>query len=186
MDDNIKMQIAFPKSDEDHRLQLVSVNGKLFAIFFGPLESKGPINLYCDGWSLILLSPVKSKSKIMIAADNIICLNEIVSEEGNVNLHASNQLVKFAHQVTSSENAIERGEKGEFQFSDDPTVFMYFYRLFESIVADVRNDAMDTIPEAQKNIIVALCALSDKINGKQEQRNLQKALEFWGIPQVTL
>lgn len=186
MEDNISMQIAFPKSDEDHRLQLVSVNGAIFAIFFGPLESNGPINLLCDGWSLVLLSPVKSKSNIMIAADNVICLNEIVSEEGNVNVHASNQLVKFAHSEHLSEKVIERGEKGEFQFSDDPTVFMYFYRLFESIVADVRNEVMDSIPEAQKNFIVALCALSDKINGKAEQRNLQKVLEFWGVPQLKL
>lgn len=185
MEDNIKLQIAFPKSDEDHRLQLVGINGSIFAILFAPLESQGPINLHCEEWSLIILAPIKSKSSIVISAINVICLNEIVSEEGCVSIQASNQLVKFAHEVNPSEKRIERGEQGEFQFADDPTLFMYFYRLFESVIDDVRNKVLDALPEAQKQFLVALCALSDKIEGKPEKRDLEKVLKLWGIPQLT-
>lgn len=184
MEDNIKLQIAFPNSNEDHRLQLVDINGSTFAILFAPLESNGPINLHCGGWSLILLAPIKSKSDIAISAINVICLNEIVSEEGSVNIQASNQLVKFAHSEKSSDKIIERGEGGEFQFSDDPTVFMYFYRLFESVIENARNKVLDSIPEAQKQFIVALCAMNDKIEGKPEKRDLKKVLHLWDIPVI--
>lgn len=182
MNDNIKLQIAFPKSNEDHRLQLVDINGSIFAILFAPLESNGPINLHCEGWSLILLAPIKSKGNIAISAINIMCLNEIVSEEGSVAIQASNQLVKFAHSEKPSEKIVERGAKGEFQFSDDPTVFMYFYRLFESVIENVRNEVLESLPEAQKQFIVALCAMGDKIEGKPEKRDLNKVLQFWNIP----
>lgn len=175
MEDHIKLQIAFPKSDEDHRLQLVGINGSIFAILFAPLESNGPINLFCETWSLILMAPIKSKQDITISAINVICLNEIESEGGSVNIQASNQLVKFAH--LPSEKRVERGEKGEFQFPDDPTLFMYFYRLFEGIIKEV-----DTTPaEAQKKFIVAICGLGDQITGKPEKRELEKVLKLWGI-----
>lgn len=178
MEDNIKMQIAFPKSDEDHRLQLVNINGTMFAILFAPLESDGPINLHCEGWSLVLLAPIKSKTNIVISGTNVICLNEIISEEGSVNIQAANQLVKFAH---SSKNAEEKCAR-EFQFGDDPTVFMYFYRIFESVVDNVRNKVVDSLPEAQKQFIVALCALHDKIEGAPDKRDLEKVLKLWNIP----
>lgn len=180
MEDNIKMQIAFPKSDEDHRLQLVNINGSMFAILFAPLESNGPINLFCETWSLVLLAPIKSKKDVVISAINVICLNEIVSEEGSVNIQASNQLVKFAH---TTKNITEKGER-EFQFGDDPTVFMYFYRLFESVIDHGRNKVVDSLSEAQKQFIVALCALHDKIEGTPEKRDLKKVLQLWGIPLI--
>ena len=62
---DLKLQISFPKSDQDHRLQLVNINESIFAILHSPLESNGPINLYCEDWSLVLLAPIKSKTDLL-------------------------------------------------------------------------------------------------------------------------
>lgn len=175
-----KLEIAFPKSNEDHRLQLVGINGSIFAIVHSPLESLGPISLKCDEWSLVLLAPIKSKTNIVISAINVICLSEIASEEGNVNIHASNRLVKFAH--LTSEKVCEMGERGEFQFDDDPGAFLHYYRLFESIVSCVHQGSADSISEAQQKFIMSLCSLADKIEGKPENLNLHKVLGIWDVP----
>jgi hypothetical protein len=177
-----KLQIAFPKSNEDHRMQLVEINGSIFAIVHCPLESLGPIRLYCEDWSLILLAPIKSKTNIVISAINVICLNEIASEEGNVNIHASNRLVKFAHLIKAPEKVCEMGERGEFQFDDDPGAFLHYYRLFDSIVSSVRNGNPDSLSEAQQKFIMSLCTLADKIEGKPENLNLHKVLSIWDVP----
>lgn len=177
-----KLQIAFPKSKEDHRLQLVEINGSIFAIVYSPLESLGPIRLCCEEWSLVLLAPIKSKTNVLISAKNIICLNEIVSEEGNVNIHASNRLVKFAHSVSPREKICEMGERGEFRFDDDPGAFLYYYRLFDGIVSSLRSGNPDSFSEVQQNFITSLCTLADKIEGSPENLNLQKVLGVWGIP----
>ncbi len=179
---DVKLQIAFPKSKEDHRLQLVEINGSIFAIVHSPLESLGPIHLCCEQWSLVLLAPVKSKTNIVISAKNIICLSEIGSEEGNVNIHASNRLVKFAHEIKSQEKLCEMGERGEFRFNDDPGVFLYYYRLFDDIVSSVRKGSVDCFSEAQQKFIMSLCTLADKIDGKSENLTLQKVLSVWDIP----
>lgn len=179
---DVKMQIAFPKSKEDHRLQLIEINGSIFAIVHAPLESLGPIRLYCEEWSLVLLAPIKSKTNILVSAKNIICLNEVVSEEGNVNLHASNRLVKFAHSMKPSEKVCEMGERGEFQFGDDPGAFLYYYRLFDGIVSSVRSESPDSISKAQQAFIMGLCTLADKIEGGSENLDLQKVLGIWDIP----
>jgi hypothetical protein len=181
---DFKLQVAFPKSSEDHRLQLVEINGSVFAILHSPLESLGPIRLYCESWSLVLLAPIKSKTNILISAINIICLNEIASEEGNVNIHASNRLVKFAHLITPREKTSEMGERGEFQFDDDPGIFLHYYRSFDSIVNNLRAGHPDSLTEAQQQFIMSLCALADKIEGKPENLNLQKVLSIWDIPQT--
>ena len=184
MQPDAKLQIAFLKSNEDHRLQLVEINGSIFAILHSPLESLGPINLSCQDWSLVLLAPIKSKTNILISAINIICLNEIASEDGNVNVHASNRLVKFAHLIKPPEKVCMMGERGEFQFDDDPGAFLHYYRLFESIVSSARNESLDSFSEAQQKFIISLCTLADKIKEKPENLNLHNVLAIWDIPNL--
>lgn len=188
MDRNVetgsKLQITFPESSEDHRLQLVGINGAIFAIVHSPLESLGPIRLYCEEWSLVLLAPLKSKTNILVSAINVICLSEIASEEGNVNIHASNRLVKFADLFKSPEKICEMGERGEFQFDDDPGAFLYFYRLFEGIVSSVREGNPELLPQAQQQFLLGFCALADTIEGKPENLDLSKVLDIWNIPHL--
>jgi hypothetical protein len=181
---NTKLLITFPESSEDHRLQLVGINGAIFAIVYSPLESLGPIRLHCEEWSLVLLAPIKSKSNILISAVNIICLSEITSEEGNINIHASNRLVKFADLFKPAEKVCEMGERGEFQFHDDPGAFLYFYRLFEGIVNSVRNTSAELLSQAQQQFIAALCTLADKIKEKSGNLDLFKVLSLWNIPHL--
>ncbi len=177
-----KLQISFPKSDKDHRLQLVEINGSIFAIVHSPLESLGPICLNCEEWSLVLLAPIKSKTNILISAINVICLNEIASEEGNVNVHATNRLVKFAHSMKPLEKVCEMGERGEFQFDDDPGAFLYYYRLFEGIVSSIREGSSASFSDAQQKLIMCLCTLADKIEKKPENLNLHQVLDIWNVP----
>lgn len=179
-----KLEIAFPKSNEDRRLQLVQINGSIFAIVHSPLESNGPIQLHCEDWSLVLLAPIKSKTNIVISAINVICLNEIASEEGMVNIHASNRLVRFANLIKPPEKVCEMGEKGEFQFDDDPGAFLYYYRLFEGIVSSVRLNNIDSYAEAQQKVIMSLCALAEKIEGSVDNLDLRKVLSIWNIPSL--
>ncbi len=179
-----KLSITFPKSNEDHRLQLVDINGSVFAIVHAPLESLGPIRLYCEEWSLVLLAPIKSKSNIIISATNIICLSEIASEEGNINIHASNHLVKFPNLFTSSEKVCQMGECGEFQLDNDPGAFLYFYRLFEGIVSSVRSKNAGLLAEVQQQVITALCTLADKIKAKKESLDIDKVLRIWKIASI--
>jgi|GEM_PF-1976330 len=179
---DIKLLISFPKSNEDHRLQLVGINGSIFAIVHSPLESLGPIRLHCEEWSLVLLAPLKSKSSILISAINIICLSEIASEEGNVNIHASNRLVKFPDLIKPAEKVCERGERGEFQLGDDLGSFLYFYRLFEGIVSNARSGSPDLLSQAQQQLVAGLCTLADKIKEKTEDLDLLNVLNVWNIP----
>lgn len=182
----VKLLITFPQSSEDHRLQLVGINGSIFAIVHSPLESLGPIRLHCEKWSLVLLAPLKSKTNILVSAINVICLSEITSEEGNLNVHATNRLVKFADLFKPSEKVSEMGERGEFQFDDDPGTFLYYYRLFEGIVTSVRSGNPDLQSQAQQQFITALCTLADKIEGKPENLDLFKVLDIWGVPRLKL
>lgn len=177
-----KLQITFPSSAEDHRLQLVDINGAIFAIVHSPLESLGPIRLYCQEWSLVLLAPLKSRSNVLVSAINIIVLSEIASEEGSVNIHASNRLVKFAGLSKPSEKFSEMGERGEFQFSDDPGALLYFYRLFENIVSSVRAGTPESLSQAQEQFLSGLCTLADKVEQKPENLDLHKVFDIWNIP----
>lgn len=177
-----KLEIAFPKSSEDHRLQLVSINDAIFAIVHSPLKSQGPIRLDCEEWSLILLAPIQSKTDIDISAINIISLNEIQSEEGIVNIHASNRLLKFAHATKSPESVNEVGEHGKFQFEDDPGAFLNYYRLFEGIVNNVFLQNPDSFSEAQQKFIMALCGLANKFEQQEKNLDLYKVLKIWDIP----
>ena len=179
---DVKLQIGFPKSKEDHRLQLVDINGAIFSIVYSPLESLGPIHLHCEDWSLVLLSSIKSKENISISAKNIICLNEIISEEGNVNIHASNRLIKFTDLIKSVEKS-EIGERGKFQFDEDIGLFLYYYRLFEGIVSNVHSESSDS-SQAQQNFISILCSLANKIEDKPGDLNLEKVLGIWDIPSI--
>lgn len=181
MEHDANLQITFPKSSEDHRLQLVEINGSIFAILHSPLESLGPIHLLCEDWSLVLLAPIKSQANILISGINVICLNEISSEEGFVNIHASNRLVKSAHLIKPSEKVCTMGEKGEFQFDDDDSgTFLNYYRLFNNIVSSLRNGTI-SFSEVQQEFILCLCILADKIEGKSKNLNLHKVLNFWKI-----
>lgn len=178
---NIKLQINFPQSSEDHRLQLVEINGTIFAILHSPLESNGPINLNCKDWSLILLAPIRSKTDIIISAINIICFNEIKSEEGTVDIRASNQLVKLTPCIKTSEKVYVEGKQGEFQLDDDPGAFLKYFQLFNKIVSGA-HDKDSTFSEVQHNVILTLCSLAEKIKGKSKNLNIQKVLEIWNIP----
>lgn len=176
-----KLLITFPKSNEDHRIQLVEINGAIFGIVFSPLESKGPIQLHCEEWSLVLLAPLKSESTILISATNVICLGEIASEE-SVTIHASNQLVTFAHLLKPSKKVSAVGQRDVFQFNDDPGALLYYYRLFEGIVSSAHNRSPEALAEAQQQLIAGLCTLADKIQGQPENLDLPKVLDMWNIP----
>lgn len=178
---NAKLEIIFPKSDQDHRLQLISINGSIFAIVFSALESQGPINLNCEEWSLILLAPIKSKANVDVTAINIICLNEIVSEEGNVNVQASDQLVKFSK---PSERSVETGGRGEAYFDEDAGALMYYYSLFNNILTNVHANTPESFAEAQQQFISSLCTLANKIEGSPENLNLDKVFSIWNIPHL--
>ncbi len=177
---NTKLEVSFPKSDQDHRLQLVGINGSMFAIVHSPLESNGPINLECSEWSLVLLAPIKSKTYVDISAINIICLNEIKSEEGIVNIKASNQLVNLAPSILPPDKVHMKG-LAEFQLIDDPATYMYHFQLFNKIVSGVHVDSPNAISITQQNFIMSLCALATKIDGKTTPLNIRKVLEFWNI-----
>jgi len=153
-----KLQMGFPKCNEDHRLQLVEINGSMFAILHAPLESEGPIALHCEEWSLILLAPIKSKSNILISAINVICLSEIESKEGVINLHASNRLVKFA-QLIKSDKVSEMGECGEFEFD----YLKVFYVAFIPIPQNLRqrlsrnlSEVFALLPKKSKTVRILL------------------------------
>ncbi len=178
---NVKLQINFPKSSEDHRLQLVDINGSIFAILHSPLESNGPINLYCEDWSLILLAPIKSKRNITISAINIICLNEIESQEGIVNLQASNRLVKLTPSIKPVEKVYETAKHTVFQLND-PSALLNSFQLFNKVIKNVRDGNPNSFVEAQQNFITVLCALAEKIDqGKTAQLSIQPVLKIWGI-----
>lgn len=178
---DIKLQITFPKSSEDHRLQLVEINGSIFAMISSPLESNGPINLYCEDWSLILLAPIRSQVDVSISAINIICMNEIVSEQGIVKIHASHRLMKYAPAIKSPVDIKTTSNHGEFQFSEDPAAFLNF-QLFHNLLSLVHDESSNATIEAQKKFMAALCVLAEKIEGKRENLNLQRVLEIWDIP----
>lgn len=182
---NSKLKIDFPKSNEDHRLQLVNINGSIFAVVHSPLESQGPILLNCESWSLVLLAPIKSKTNILISAINVICLNEIASDEGTLNIHATNRLVKFGNFLAISEKICTLGEGGEFQFDDDFGSLMFYHRLFHDIVSDVRKKTPAAFSEAQQKFITSLCTLADKVEKRPDNLDLQKALSVWKIPYLS-
>ena len=175
-----KLLITFPKSSEDHRLQLVKINDAIFAIVYAPLESFGPINLHCEDWSLILLAPLKSKSNVLVSAINIIALSEITSAE-SINLHATNQLVKFAKLDHPPEKTTEMGIGGEYLFGDDPGALLYFHQLFEGIVSSIHKESPDLHTKAPQEFIKALCVLADKIKGMPGNLDIQKVLDIWKI-----
>lgn len=177
---NAKLQINFPKSSEDHRLQLVAINGAIFAILHSALESNGPINLHCEDWSLVLLAPIKSKQDIVVSGINVICLNEVKSEEGTVDIQASNRLVKLTPCIKPSEKVHAIGQRGEFQLDDDPGAFLNYFQLFNKIVSGAKKP--DAFAETQQNFILGLCALAKKINGQSENLNIHRVLSIWDIP----
>lgn len=176
-----KIQIGFPQTDQDSRLQLIDINGSIFALVFSALESNGPIKLDCSDWSLILLAPIKSKKAVEITGINVICLNEIDSGEDEINVRATNKLVKFAHSVKESEKIVEVGESGKVQFPDDPGAYMYYYRLFETILVKVKEGTPEALAEAQQQFIMGLCTLADKVEGKTEDLNVARVLDLWKI-----
>lgn len=181
---DVNLQIIFPKSAEDHRLQLVEINGSVFAILHSSLESDGPINLDCKEWSLVLLAPIKSKMDIEISAVNIICLSEIKSEEGTVNIQASNRLVKLGPRSNFSEKLCESGQYGVFQLNDDPAAFFKYFRMFNKLVNNICTDSQDSYTEAEQRVIMSLCLLAEEIEGKKSNLNIHKVLGIWGIPLI--
>jgi hypothetical protein len=181
---DVKLQVTFPKSSEDHRLQLVRINGSIFAILHSSLESNGPINLLCEDWSLVLLAPIKSKTNIVISAINVICLNEIESKEGIVNIQASNRLVKLTPSIKPFEKVYETAKRPVFQL-DDPAALLNCFQLFNKVVKGSREGSANSFFEAQQNFITVLCLLAEKIEGKTAQLNIQPVLKIWDIPGIT-
>ena len=177
-DSKIELKISFPESDQDHRLQLIGINGSIFAILYSGLESNGPISLDCDEWSLVLLAPIKSKGDIFIAGKNVICFGTIESEEGKVDVTALNQLVSFAPPVKSALGASETGGKGEYRIGDDTGVFLNFFQLFNKIIGNIRDKNHE---EAQKRFLAGLCTLAAKIEENEEELTMERVLEIWGI-----
>ncbi len=178
---NTKLQVSFPKSSQDHRLQLVGINGSIFALLHSSLESNGPINLNCEDWSLVLLAPIKSKLDVEITAINVICLNEVKSEEGTVSIKASNRLVNLAPSIMPTDNVHLTGVLDEFQLADYPATFMYHFQLFNKIVSGAHVESPDAISITQQNFIMSLCALANKIEGLTTTLNIRKVLEIWNI-----
>lgn len=176
---DVKLQVTFPKSSEDHRLQLVRINGSIFAILHSPLESNGPINLHCEDWSLVLLAPIKSKTNIEISAINVICLNEIESKEGIVHIQASNRLVKLTP-YTIPEKVFETAKHAVSQLND-PAALLSCFQLFNKVINGAHGEGMSSFVEAQQTFITALCVLADKIDGKKGPLSIQPVLKIWGI-----
>ncbi len=181
---NIKLQIGFPKCSEDHRLQLVSINGSIFAILHAPLESDGEIQLLCNDWSLVLLAPIKSKTNIHISAINVICLNEIESKEGTVSIQALHHLIKLTPPTKPSEKVVETAKQMLFQVDDSAALFTAF-QLFNKIVQNVRLRMQESLDNAKLNFITALCLLAEKCIGKTTQLHLKPVLNFWDIIDIT-
>ncbi len=180
----VKLQVQFPSSSEDRRMQLVDINGSIYAILFSPLESEGPINLNCEDWSLVLLAPIKSKMDVVVSAINVLCLNTIESKEGSVFVNASHRLVKLAPAVVTSEKGWEKSTVGEFQLGDDVGAFMNYFKLFNAVISGARSDDDQSIREAQEKFITNLCLLADRIDGKKGDLDLKRVLEIWNIPQA--
>lgn len=178
---HLSLQISFPKSSEDHRLQLVVINGTIFAVFYAPLESKGPIRLDCEEWNLILLAPIRSETHIVISGKNVVCLSEITSKEGNINIHATKRLLKFSHLIKPSEKYCEFAEGSEHSFDEDPGLLLYLHRTFLEIVRCQRSAIPDAIPEAQQKMIACLSTLADKVADKKKELNLSAVLKIWDI-----
>ena len=84
-----------------------------------------------------------------------------------------------------NEKSCQMGECGEFQFNDDPGAFLFYYRLFESIVSVVQQGNPDAFQEAQTKIIMGLCALAEKIEGKTNDLSIHKVLTIWKIASFT-
>jgi hypothetical protein len=182
---NVGLQINFPKSSEDRRLQLVSINGSIFAILHSPLESDGPISLQCEDWSLILLAPIKSKTNIDISAINIICLSEVESKEGIVNIQASNRLVKLTPSIKPVEKVYESAKHAVSQL-DDPAILLTCFQLFNKVIQGVREKSQTSFIEAQHHFITVLCVLADKIEGKTTQLSIRPVLKIWDILDVNI
>jgi hypothetical protein len=177
---DIKLQVNFPTSSEDHRLQLVSINGSIFAILHSPLESDGPINLHCEDWSLVLLAPIRSKTNIVISAINVICLNEIESKEGIVSIHASNRLVKLTPSIKPVEKVYETAKHAVSQL-DDPATLLTSFQLFNKVIQSAREKSQSSFIEAQQNFIAVLCILAEKIGRRTAQLTIQPVLKIWDI-----
>lgn len=178
-----KLQISFPRSDQDKKLQLVDINGSIFALVFAPLESKGPIKLDCKDWSLILLSPIKSNADVAISAINVLCFNEIDSQDGTVNLQASNLLLKFAPTIKKTEKINEKGARGTHNLSNDPASFVHYYKLYEAIISATREGTMtpEVFLELQQKFLLSLCAIAAQFEKEKENLTLKKVLSLWGI-----
>lgn len=176
------MEIVFPKSSKDRYLQLVGINGSVFAIVHSPLESNGPIHLQCDDWSLILLAPIKSKSDVIIEGINVIRLNSVESIEGNASITASNQLVNISSTIKAGLGFSEVAKCGEHRLDDESGTLMNYLKLFYDIVKNIYTDTPDSISEAQSKFISSLCTLMAKAKGKKEGMTMHQILGFWDIP----
>lgn len=178
---NTPLKIDFPTSSEDHRLQLVQINGSVFAILHSPLESMGPINLLCEDWSLVLLAPIRSEKKVEIKAINIIALNEVRSQTDEITIEATNRLLQLSVPPSPAENVIIEGKGGQYQYDDDPSTFIKYFQLFTAIITHARANTPEGFSEAQQKTLLALCALAEKMEGGIMTLTIQRVLKMWNI-----
>ena len=181
---NISLHISFPKSNQDHRLQLIEINGVIFAIVHAPLESEGPIRLECDDWNLILLSSIKSRSDVLISGINVIRFNTIESDEGSLSITASNKLINFNSTAKAGMDVCECGKSQEIRFDDDPAAFIHYFKSFNQILEKLHANSSDSFSMAQKKFIETLCTLAAKITGEKDNITIHRVLGIWDIPMV--
>lgn len=179
-----QLKISFPESSEDNKLQLVDINGSIFAIIHSPLESHGPIHLNCEDWNLILLAPIKSDADIVISGEHIICLSEISSKKEKVKIHASNKLVSFISMKNASGNKFDVQALKKIQFDDDHSTILHLVQLLQGVVLSARSADPSSIAQAQKNFVVALCTLSHKVKGTDKNLTLKECLDVWDVMYV--
>ncbi len=175
----IKLFISFPKTKEDHRLQLVKINDSIFAIFHTKLESDGPINLQCEDWNLVLLAPIKSKEEVHIAGKNIICLNEIISEAKKVQLSTTDQLLCLTPQPPYF--SVNENVEQFHHLEDDAAAFLYYYQLFSKLVAMCKDKKNSSVEQMQKEFLTGLCGLAAKAIDGSGDVDLFDILKFWKI-----
>lgn len=175
------LKISFPESSEDNKLQLVDINGSIFAIFISPLESNGPIHLNCEDWNLILSTPIKSEQDVVISGNHIVCLSDISSNEENVQINADNLLVSFTSLKNSSGKRFKSRALKKVQFIDDHSSVLSFSQLIYSVVTGARSGDPSSISEAQKNFVVILCMLAHKIKKTDKNLSLKECLDVWNI-----
>lgn len=183
MDSNLNLWISFPSCDEDHRLQLVDVNGTMFAVLFGPLSSEGPINLQCEDWNLILVAPIRSAADVHIQGVNVACLGQVESTGGQVSIEAAQRLIYHGASVESRLPRRCEGGLGEWFAEPGDGLFADLQQLLMKMVPLAREGTKEAQEEARQRFLSALCALAQwTAADRSKELSMLRVMETWGIP----